>query len=55
VFISRRRDTDPSKPPQFSFDKKDRRVTVYYFYLWLRHEVARCEWLRVGGRLMPET
>ena len=23
--------------------------------LWLRHEVARCEWLRNGGRLMPET
>ena len=34
VLISRKRDTDPSKPPQFSFDKKDRRVTVYYFYLW---------------------
>ena len=34
VLIARRRDTDPSKPPQFSFDKKDRRVTVYYFYLW---------------------
>jgi hypothetical protein len=34
VFIARRRDTDPSKPPQFSFDKKDRRVTVYYFYLF---------------------
>jgi hypothetical protein len=34
VFISRQRDTDPSKPPQFSFDKKDRRVTVFYFYLW---------------------
>jgi hypothetical protein len=35
VFISRKRDTDPSKPPQFSFDMKtDRRVTVYYFYLW---------------------
>jgi len=34
VFISRQRDTDPSKPPQFSFDKKDRRVTVYYFYLY---------------------
>ena len=34
VFIARKRDTDPSKPPQFSFDKKDRRVTVYYFYLW---------------------
>ena len=34
VLISRKRDTDPGKPPQFSFDKKDRRVTVYYFYLW---------------------
>ena len=34
VFIARKRDTDPSKPPQFSFEKKDRRVTVYYFYLW---------------------
>jgi hypothetical protein len=35
VFISRKRDTDPSKPPQFSFDMKTgRRVTVYYFYLW---------------------
>jgi hypothetical protein len=34
VFIARQRDTDPSKAPQFSFDKLDRRVTVYYFYLW---------------------
>ena len=34
VFIARKRDTDPSRCPQFSFDKKDRRVTVYYFYLW---------------------
>ncbi len=34
VFIARQRDTDPAKPPQFSFDKTDRRVTVYYFYLW---------------------
>jgi hypothetical protein len=34
VFISRKRDTDPGKCPQFSFDKKDRRVTVFYFYLW---------------------
>ena len=35
VFIARKRDSDPSKPPQFSFDMKtDRRVTVYYFYLW---------------------
>jgi len=31
VFIARKRDTDPSRCPQFSFDKKDRRVTVYYF------------------------
>jgi hypothetical protein len=34
VFIARKRDTDPRKCPQFSFDKKDRRVTVFYFYLW---------------------
>src|SRR5947207_2743714 len=34
VFIARQRDTDPGGCPQFSFDKKDRRVTVYYFYLW---------------------
>ena len=33
VFIARKRDTDPGRCPQFSFDKKDRRVTVYYFYL----------------------
>ena len=25
VFIARKRDTDPAKCPQFSFDKKDRR------------------------------
>ena len=36
VLIARQRDTHPSKPPQFSFDKKDRRVTVYYFYWWTR-------------------
>ena len=34
VLLARQRDTGPSKPPQFSFDKKDRRVTVCYFYLW---------------------
>jgi hypothetical protein len=34
VLIARQRDSDRAKPPQFSFDKKDRRVTVYYFYLW---------------------
>jgi hypothetical protein len=31
VFVARKRDTDPTKVPQFSFDKVDRRVTVYYF------------------------
>jgi hypothetical protein len=31
VFLARQRDTDPSECPQFSFGKKDRRVTVYYF------------------------
>ena len=34
VLIARQRPTAPGKCPQFSFDKKDRRVTVYYFYLW---------------------
>src|SRR5499427_8492427 len=34
VLIARQRRTDPGKCPQFSFDKKDRRVTVYFFYLW---------------------
>jgi hypothetical protein len=34
VFPARKRHTDSSKPPQFSFEKKDRWVMVYYFYLW---------------------
>jgi len=34
VFTARQRHTDPGKCPQFAFDKADRRVTVYYFYLW---------------------
>jgi hypothetical protein len=34
VLIARQRATDPGKCPQFSFDKKDRRVTVCCFYLW---------------------
>jgi len=28
---ARKRDTDPSRPPQFSFAKAERRVTCYYF------------------------
>ncbi len=31
---ARKRDTDPARPPQFSFAKADRRVTCYYFYIW---------------------
>jgi hypothetical protein len=34
VWTARQRATDPGKPPQFSFTKENRRVTVYYFYLW---------------------
>jgi hypothetical protein len=34
VWTARRRDTNPGKPPQFSFTKENRRVTAYYFYLW---------------------
>ena len=34
VFIARKRDTDPTLAPQFSFDKTDRRVTCYYVYVW---------------------
>jgi len=34
VWTARKRDTDPAKPPQFSFAKAERRVTCYYFYIW---------------------
>jgi hypothetical protein len=34
VWTARKRDTDPTKPPQFSFTKEQRRVTVFYVYLW---------------------
>ncbi len=34
VWEARKRDTDPSRPPQFSFALAERRVTCYYFYLW---------------------
>jgi hypothetical protein len=34
VLIARQRRTGPGKCPQFSSGKKDRRVTVYHFYLW---------------------
>jgi hypothetical protein len=34
VWTARRRDTDPAKPPQFSFTKEQRRVSVFYVYVW---------------------
>ncbi len=34
VWTARKRDTDPARPPQFSFAKAERRVTCYYFYIW---------------------
>ena len=34
VWDARKRGTDPSRPPQFSFAKAERRVTCCYFYVW---------------------
>lgn len=34
VWTARQRDTDPAKAPQFSFTKEQRRVTVFYVYVW---------------------
>jgi hypothetical protein len=34
VWTARKRDTDPGKPPQFSFAKEQRRVSVFYVYIW---------------------
>jgi hypothetical protein len=34
VWTARKRDTDPDRPPQFSFTKEQRRVTAFYVYLW---------------------
>ena len=42
VWSATRRDTQTAAP-QYTFSKADRRVTCYYFCLWLRHEVAPCE------------
>jgi hypothetical protein len=33
VWDARKRDTGPSRPPQFFFVKAERRVTCYYFYV----------------------
>jgi hypothetical protein len=34
VWDARKRDTGPSRSPQFSFATAERRVTCYYFYVW---------------------
>jgi hypothetical protein len=34
VWTARKRDTDPGKPPQFSFTKEQRRVSVFYLYIF---------------------
>ena len=34
VWTARKRNTDPGKPPQFSFTKEQRRVSVLYVYIW---------------------
>jgi hypothetical protein len=34
VWTARKRDTDPAKAPQFSFTKQQRRVTLFYVYVW---------------------
>lgn len=34
VWTARKRNTDPGRPPQFSFTKEQRRVSVFYVYIW---------------------
>jgi hypothetical protein len=34
VWTARKRDTAPGRPPQFSFTKEQRRVSVFYVYIW---------------------
>ncbi len=34
VWTARKRDTDPGACPQFSFTKEQRRVSVFYVYIW---------------------
>ncbi|TMR87928.1 hypothetical protein [Nonomuraea basaltis] len=34
VWTATKRDTDPAKSPQFTFTKQQRRVSVYYVYIW---------------------
>src|SRR5262245_24992899 len=34
VWTARKRDTDPGRCPQFSFTREQRRVSVFYVYIW---------------------
>jgi hypothetical protein len=34
VWTAHKRDTDPAKPPQFTFTKQQRKVNAYYVYIW---------------------
>jgi hypothetical protein len=34
VWTARKRDTDPGKPPRFSFTREQRRVSVFYVYIF---------------------
>jgi hypothetical protein len=34
VWTATKRDTDPGKCPQFSFTKQQRRISVFYIYIW---------------------
>jgi hypothetical protein len=34
VWTGTKRETDPGKCPQFSFSKQQRRVSMFYFYIW---------------------
>ena len=41
VWTARKRDTDPGGCPQFSFTKEQRRVSVFYVYIWDEHDGRR--------------
>jgi hypothetical protein len=43
VWTARKRDTDPGKPPQFSFTREQRRVSVFYVY----PGHGRCWWRQI--------
>src|SRR5262249_59388834 len=42
VWTARKRDTDPAKPPQFSFAKAERRGALYFFFCWGQLLGASC-------------